>query len=314
MAGDSCVNRMDRYAGRMAIELRHLRILVAVADEGSFTAAGAAVGGSQTAVSRAIAQLEGELGCALVLRTTRRVTLTPAGRTFAAEARRALVALDAAVAAVRGEPAAIRLGFAWAALGAMTTPIVRRWNAANPDPPLRLLRRNDPDAGLDAGQVDLAVVRGAARVDGELRAVLVGHESRVCAMAIDHPLADRARIQLADLAGTQVATDRRTGTTTATLWTDAGLAPPPFTATGDVEEWMELIAAGEAVGVTAVATAEQYSRPGVVFAPIDDAPGIPVHVMWHRGRRHPATDRLVAAIVSAYREAPAGVGGRAYAG
>jgi DNA-binding transcriptional LysR family regulator len=61
------------------MELRQLRTLVAVADEGTFTDAAVALGVSQAAVSRTIAALESALGTRLVRRTTRHAVLTPAG-------------------------------------------------------------------------------------------------------------------------------------------------------------------------------------------------------------------------------------------
>ncbi len=73
-----------------------------------------------------------------------------------------------------------------------------------------------------------------------------------------------------------------------------------MTETGDVEEWLDLIAAGDAIGVTAEGTVHHYPRPGVVFVPIDDAPPIEVRLAWHRQYRHPAASRVARAIRAAY--------------
>jgi len=288
----------------MDIEVRHLRVLAALDEERSFTAAAARLGLSQAAVSRAIAALEHELGTPLVHRTTRRVEPTAAGAAFAGTARRVMSELDRAVAELRGERAQVRLGYSWAALGAHTTGVLRAWNRANPDEPLRLSRVNRRDAGLADGRVDLAVVRGDVRVPDVVDEV-VGHERRYVAMAVDHPLADRSRVALADLTPFVVAVDRYTGTTTTSLWSDAGLEPPRITDTTDFEDWLDLIAAGDVIGVTAAATTQQYPRPGLVFAEVADAPPIEVHLAWHRAWRHPATTRLARAIREAYATDPA---------
>ena len=193
----------------------------------------------------------------------------------------------------------MRVGYAWAALGSHTTPLLRDWNRRNAGMPLRLVRVNRRDAGLVDGLVDLAVVRHPLdRAD--LESELVGVEPRVVALPVDHPLAERDTVGLADLVPHVVGVDRRAGTTTAELWTSAGLPAPPMTETGDVEEWLDLIAAGDAIGVTALATAHHYPRPGVVFVEIRDAPPIEVHLAWHRQHRHPAAGRIARAIRAAY--------------
>ena len=87
----------------MDIEVRQLRVLVAVDEERSFTAAADRLRMSQAAVSRSLAALEHELGARLMHRTTRRVEPTEAGASFAATARRVLAELDRAVAEARGE-------------------------------------------------------------------------------------------------------------------------------------------------------------------------------------------------------------------
>lgn len=287
----------------MDTELRHLRVLVAVDEERSFTAAADRLRMSQAAVSRALAALEHEVGATLMHRTTRRVEPTEQGAALAATARRILGELDRAVAGVRGERSVIRVGYAWAALGEHTTPVLRAWNRSHAESPLRMVRVNTRDAGLVDGLVDLAVLRHPLDRP-ELDAELVGTERRVAAMPVDHPLADRADVVLADLVPFVVAVDRRAGTTTPALWEEAGADVPAMTETADVEEWLDLIAAGDAIGVTSEATAHHLPRPGVVFVPIADAPPMEVRLAWHRNHRHPATGRLARAIRSALADEP----------
>jgi DNA-binding transcriptional LysR family regulator len=165
---------------------------------------------------------------------------------------------------------------------------------------MRLVRLNRRDGGLGDGLVDVAVLRHG--VDPELDSELVGTERRVVALPFDHPLAERASVGLADLVPFLVAGDRNTGTTSTELWTSVGLPAPSMTQTGDVEEWLDLIAAGDAIGVTAEGTVHHYPRPGVVFVPLDDAPPIEVHLAWHRRHRHPFASRVARAIRTAYEE------------
>ena len=100
------------------MELRQLRYLVALADEQHFTRAAAREHIAQPALSQQIRRLEQEVGLALVERTTRRVTVTEAGRTLVARARRILSEVDAANAEMQAL-AGVRTGHV--SVGAMHT-------------------------------------------------------------------------------------------------------------------------------------------------------------------------------------------------
>ena len=84
-----------------AIELRHLRSFVAVAEELNFGKAAARLYLSQPALSRQISALERLVGCELLRRSTHRVELTLAGEALLDRARRLLGDLDEAVSATQ---------------------------------------------------------------------------------------------------------------------------------------------------------------------------------------------------------------------
>ena len=86
----------------MNVTLRQLRVFQSVAATRNFSRTGEAIGLTQPAVSRAIAELERELGLRLLDRTTREVELTEAGRSLSARLDRALDELDATLADVAG--------------------------------------------------------------------------------------------------------------------------------------------------------------------------------------------------------------------
>src|SRR6202012_5323963 len=92
----------------MAVDLRHLRYLLAVAEAGSVTAAARQLYISQPGLSVALRELERELGVTLLWRHSRGVELTSAGQAFVDRARRGLEVVDeAGLAAQRigGPPA-----------------------------------------------------------------------------------------------------------------------------------------------------------------------------------------------------------------
>jgi DNA-binding transcriptional LysR family regulator len=95
---------MPRTAPRDAMPdlgTRHLRALVALAQYGNFAAAASALAISQPTLTRTIRRTEDALGIALFSRTTRRVSLTPAGREFVPLAERLLGDLGLGVANIR---------------------------------------------------------------------------------------------------------------------------------------------------------------------------------------------------------------------
>src|SRR5678815_5285102 len=83
-----------------AVDLNRIATFVRVVDEQSFTAAARALSLPKSSVSRSVAALEDELGVRLLVRTTRKLALTDAGRAFYERARDAVGGLEEATAAV----------------------------------------------------------------------------------------------------------------------------------------------------------------------------------------------------------------------
>ena len=86
----------------MSDRLQELTVFVRAAETGSFSRAARELGLSQPSVSRIIGELETRLGVILLLRTTRRITVTDAGATFLARAREILAEIEDAEDAARG--------------------------------------------------------------------------------------------------------------------------------------------------------------------------------------------------------------------
>src|SRR3712207_4721026 len=80
-----------------ALTLDQMRVFAAVADSGSFRAAAARLSRAQSAVSHAVATLEGQLGLAVFDRSGHRPRLTPEGRALLAEVRAILTKVDAEI-------------------------------------------------------------------------------------------------------------------------------------------------------------------------------------------------------------------------
>ncbi|GAA3385409.1 LysR family transcriptional regulator [Cryptosporangium minutisporangium] len=269
----------------MDVELRHLRALVAIVEAGTVTAGAARLGIAQPALSRTLRQLENRVGATLVDRSTRHLEPTPRGQALYDRARVILAAVDDALAeAVGSRP--LRLGYAWAALGSHTTPLLRAWRDAHPDVPVEVHRVDTLTAGLERGLVDVALLRSRPE-DAGVRGYPLYREPRLAALPDVHPLAGAGVLELGDLSDQTIALCPPIGTTSLDLW-PADRRPTAVVEVGNVDDWLNVIASGGAVGVTAAGTRHTHPYPGVVYRPLRGVEPITVYVAWADGPAHPA--------------------------
>lgn len=149
------------HARNLDIDL--LRSFAAVADSGSFTAAGEIVARSQSAVSIQIKRLEEAIGCKVFERTSRSLALTPAGETLLGYARRMLELNDESFRQLMEPPVSgrIRLGVTEYFVPGELAQILARFAAAYPNVQMEVqigLSR-DLRSALAEGELDTAIVR-----------------------------------------------------------------------------------------------------------------------------------------------------------
>jgi DNA-binding transcriptional LysR family regulator len=187
------------------VELRHVRYFVAVAEELNFSRAAQRLHMAQPPLSAAIRQLEQELGAELLLRTTREVRLTDAGRAFLDGARRTLASLERAAndarRAAAGEFGSLRIGFSWSARFETLPAIGRSFRASHPD--VSLLAEEMWNArmlpALRSAMIDAAISL-CPEVASEFSYQTIRTEPVVALLSESHPLAQEQGIALAALA------------------------------------------------------------------------------------------------------------------
>ncbi|WP_399096062.1 transcriptional regulator CynR [Streptomyces sp. BBFR2] len=154
------------------VELRHLRYLLAVAEQGNFTRAAEELHISQPTLSQQIKQLERTLGVQLLDRTGRTVRLTDAGAVYTDHARRALRDLAAAERAVhdvqdlsRGH---LRLGVTPTFSAYLVGPLTAELHARHPGVRLTLaeLTQDRIEAALLADELDLGIAFAGTHLPG----------------------------------------------------------------------------------------------------------------------------------------------------
>ncbi len=274
------------------VDLRHLRALVAVAEEGTLTAAARRLGTGQPAVTRTLAQLEARLGVRLVDRTTRRLGLTAAGRRVLPGVREALDSLAEALEAGRSAARVLRLGHAWGGGGRHTPAVLRGWARRHPDVPVELVRLDDRMAGLTRGLSDVALLRGDVE-DAAVETELLDEEPRVAALPVGHPLlATDRHLTMADLAAHPLVVNTVAGVTTPSLWPPRHRPRVGLRVT-NTDDWLFAIAADRGIGLTPTSIAAMHQHPEIVYRDVADAPLVPLWVAWPAASRHPWRAELV---------------------
>jgi DNA-binding transcriptional LysR family regulator len=297
----------------MRPEVRQLQYFITLADELNYTRAAERLNVVQQSLSTAIAQLEAQLGIKLFERTTRSVTLTNAGAAWLPYAREALAAAERAAEAARdlaaGRAGRLRIGLAATAALDVTPRVLRAFAERFPLVELAIEHFDcqDPSGGLRGRRSDVAIVRPPFKDDG-LELVVIGTEPRFVVLAADHPLADRAALDFAELADEpwiDIATDP--------LWWDfwrvAELRsrPPRIGAIcRSCEELLEAARAGTATGLVGESVARAQSWPELAFVEVRDIAPSTVAIAWRSDVRQPAVRNFIDLAVDLSMPSPSG--------
>jgi DNA-binding transcriptional LysR family regulator len=286
------------------IDQRRLRYFVAVAEELHFGRAARRLNLSQPPLSVQIRELEREIGAPLLLRSQRRVELTPAGRVLLDEARRLIAQTDSAVAltrrAARGEIGHLSIGFVSTADYSLLPPLVRRFRARHPDVALTLreLTGDRQLALLAGGELDLGLAIAPSAADGlTMRPVL--REPLIAALPARHRLARTRRIATRSLARDgfvlfpRVLAPGLHDLVIARCQAD-GFAPRIAQEAIQMQTILGLVAAGLGVALVPACMAK-LRRPDVAYVPLGGA-GQPVETvaMWRVDDRSPVLATLIA--------------------
>ena len=188
------------------MDFRQITYVEAVARNANFTRAAAELHVAQPALSVAIRRLEAELGVRLFERTSRSVSLTPAGAAFLDRAARVSREVDALAHVMRDYAGGIRGRLrlsAWYHVEPELVDFMRDFTAANPLVEVSIQELPAPDAlaALRAGDIDLASViefPGLDLDDFERTALRI--EPAVLVIRTDDALAAEESVSLADLS------------------------------------------------------------------------------------------------------------------
>ncbi len=273
------------------MEIRHLHALLEVVQQGGFSAAAKVLYTSQPNVSKAVRQLQDELGVELFERNGHKYTLTEAGqivyrraRNILAEGEDMLTELDELRGLRRG---VLRLGlplFGSSVLFASTFTVFRN---RYPGIEIRLVEHGSKklEELLRAGSIDLAA--SLMPVPDDFDCQEVHRDPLVVLVPSDHPLAHRKHLLLENLAGESFILFEEGFLLNKIILkhcADRGFHPRVAAHSGQVDFIVGLVKAGLGITLLPRIIARDRLQQGVISIPLDD-PDISWHMalLWRNG-------------------------------
>ena len=272
-----------------------LRYFIAVAEELHFGRAAKRLLLTQPSLSRQITLLEKEIGVSLLVRDTRRVALTNAGREYLDHAREILRsvsnAAESARRAERGESGRLSVAFYYIAGLGILPPVLREFQQRYPDVSLELreLPSKTQIAEVLKGTIDIGIVHEPSTVKA-VSVETIQREVLVAALPSTHRLAGRSTMLLLDLhTESFIMFPRSDGSglhdRIIASCNAAGFSPNIVTRANRFTTVIGLVAAGMGIAILPAVCA-QIRHPHVVFRKISPAIEIQSGVIWNGHTAH----------------------------
>jgi DNA-binding transcriptional LysR family regulator len=277
------------------ITLRQFRYFIAVAESGSLAAASRMLNVAQSALTKAMAELEQELGSRLFERTSKGMALTPQGHRFLAGAGKVLGAVADAMRLHAAQPATLTgtlaVGVTSLVAGYYLSDLLSRYRRNCPDVVVAVTEESPRflEHLLINGELDVAIMVSNAL--GEPKALMAETLTRSASrvwLASNHPLAAHDEVSLAECAACEqiVLEADRIDDLMRLVWNRHHLKPRVMLKTGSLEAVRSLVGAGLGLAVLP----DFLYRPWTLDAehvdvrPLrDEVPTVDVGLVWRRG-------------------------------
>ena len=289
------------------MDLRRLRYFLAIAEDLHFTRAAQRLGIAQASLSEQIRKLEDDVGAALLVRSSRHVALTPAGRTLQVHAERILHDLEHALHSTRlvasGRLGEVRLGTVGSAMTTFVPALLRNMRQQSPEVTVRIqqLSTSAQLRALTEHRIDVGLLRSPV-LHPFIRTAEVMREPLTVVLPAGHPLTQRRRITLADLTSETLILWPRAESPGAydeifRLFQKAGLRRPQTIEAPDTSSEVALIAAGLGVALQPASFAALGNADITLIQLQEPAPTTAVEIAW----LHPVEDAALERLLSTAR-------------
>jgi DNA-binding transcriptional LysR family regulator len=263
----------------MALDLRHFRCFVAVAEELHFHRAAKRLGVAQPALSRTIKNLEQELGVTLLERSNRQVELTAVGKSFLRGCRECLEhsnrIIEDVQLAQQGIIGTLRIGYTENAMNGRLPSLIKGFKDQAPDIEILLAHSvtSEQLGQLEERTIDLGFATGNINRTG-YASIRIQSERFVCVVYEGHHLASRTNLCLSELVDEPMIQGSKEHwqhyhSHLIALFRNVGFYPKIVQEGLTTSEVQRLVACG--IGITVLTeTVVETLPPGLVVIPISD--------------------------------------------
>jgi LysR family transcriptional regulator for metE and metH len=266
------------YAHDMEVklEIRHLRLLAAIAETGSVTEAGKRLYLTQSALSHQLRDAEEKLGTALFLRLGKRMVMTPAGEKLLGSAQRVLEELGRVESQIQGlnggTRGIIRISTECYTCYHWLPPVLKKFHTRYPkvEVSIDIEYTHHPVEALLAGKLDVAIlICTPSPRHPSLKLTPMFEDEMVLVMSPKHRLTAHSYVPVKDLAGeTALIYPPRDDSTFIKLMRKGGVEPERILEVPLTEAIIEMAGAGTGIALLArwavephVATRKVAMRP-----------------------------------------------------
>lgn len=280
------------------MDLRHLRYFHAVAEELSFSKAAQRLRIAQPALSRAVQELEAEIGALLLDRNRRAMRLTPGGEVLLRETGVLFDRIDDVVRRVRraaaGEDGELRLGYIGPPTRAFLGKILKAYHRRYPGVTIVLEERTPERVWemVSKGRLSVGLTRPVLAHEAlGLQSLLLCQERLCAAVPTDHRLASATTLAWKDLANEPVVMlARREGAgshdTILAACAAAGFVPKIAHSPSVIGTVLRYVEAGSGIGIVPESVIPE--NPEVKLIPLSPTATLPVVMVWSREGDDPA--------------------------
>ena len=257
---------------------------------------------TQPTLSRSIAAIEQEIGAKLLIRSTKNVELTAAGKSFAADCAAILKQYDNSLENARqardGITGALTLGIQQDTFEPFVVDVVRKFHAEYPNIRLQIkpLSISNLLNGLSSGKLDFMI--GASTSEQDQFSQLLLSERQECAvLPVDHPLAGERSLRMEQLKGEAFVVISSAASVSGHYLliknaNKAGFAPDIVATADCVPAVMMLVACGAGISVLYQDLAV-HSQGRVKFVPLEEVDPFKRWLMWDKDNPNPALPVMI---------------------
>ena len=257
----------------MDLEVRHLRLVVAIAEQRSLTRASEGLHLTQSALSHQLRDIEDRLGTPLFLRLNKRMALTPAGERLLVTARAVLEELSGTETAIRGglkdAVVPLRLSTECYTCYHWLPAVLKPYRERFPNVEIRIdaASTRRPLPTLLEGKLDLAIMSSSVR-DPRVVVRPVFEDEQVAVVARDHAFARMPFVRLVDFRKERLLTyvEREDSHFVTRVLEPAGVVPRAIEPVQLTEAILEMTRAGLGVAVLARWAVAPYLHDGTLRA------------------------------------------------